>query len=57
MCSVRRAIDARGLYAAKGAGSALAAFALESGLTARFGFGWAYRPASKGRVIAGFPER
>ena len=51
-----RAIDARGLYGAKGAGSALAAFALESSLTARFGFGWAYRPESKGRVIAGFPE-
>ncbi len=51
-----RAIDSRGLYREKGAGSALAAFALETGLTRRFGFGWAYRPASKGRVIAGFPE-
>src|SRR5262249_6924496 len=38
-------------------GSALAAFALETGLTRRFGFEWAYRPASKGRVIAGFPEK
>ncbi len=52
-----RAIDSRGLYREKGAGSALAAFALETGLTRRFGFGWAYRPASKGRVIAGFPEQ
>ena len=51
-----RAIDSRGLHREKGAGSALAAFALETGLTRRFGFGWAYRPASKGRVIAGFPE-
>ena len=51
-----RAIDSRALYRNKGAGSALAAFALETGLTRRFGFGWAYRPASKGRVIAGFPE-
>jgi len=51
-----RAIDSRGLYR-KGAGSALAAFALETGLTRRFGFEWAYRPASKGRVIAGFPEK
>jgi conjugative relaxase-like TrwC/TraI family protein len=51
-----RSIDSRGLYRNKGAGSALAAFALESGLTRRFGFEWAYRPASKGRVIAGFPE-
>jgi conjugative relaxase-like TrwC/TraI family protein len=51
-----RSIDSRGLYRNKGAGSALAAFALETGLTRRFGFEWAYRPASKGRVIAGFPE-
>ena len=34
--------------------TALAAFALETGLARRFGFEWAYRPASKGRVIAGF---
>jgi conjugative relaxase-like TrwC/TraI family protein len=52
-----RAIDSRGLYREKGAGSALAAFALETGLSRRFGFEWAYRPASKGRVIAGFPEK
>jgi hypothetical protein len=52
-----RAIDSRGLYREKGAGSALAAFALETGLTRRFGFEWAYRPASKGRVIAEFPEK
>lgn len=52
-----RAVDARGLYLSKGAGSALAAFALETGLARRFGFEWAYRPASKGRVIAGFPEK
>jgi hypothetical protein len=51
-----RSIDSRGLYRNKGAGSALAAFALETGLGRRFGFEWAYRPASKGRVIAGFPE-
>jgi conjugative relaxase-like TrwC/TraI family protein len=51
-----RSIDSRALYRNKGAGSALAAFALETGLTHRFGFRWAYRPASKGRVIAGFPE-
>jgi conjugative relaxase-like TrwC/TraI family protein len=52
-----RAIDSRALYRNKGAGSALAAFALETGLARRFGFGWAYRPASKGRVLAGFPEK
>jgi conjugative relaxase-like TrwC/TraI family protein len=52
-----RAVDSRCLYREKGAGSALAAFALETGLTRRFGFGWAYRPASKGRVMAGFPEQ
>lgn len=52
-----RSIDSRGLHRNKGAGSALAAFALETGLTRRFGFEWAYRPASKGRVIAGFPEK
>jgi conjugative relaxase-like TrwC/TraI family protein len=51
-----RAIDSRGLYRETGGGSALAAFALETGLTHRFGFEWAYRPASKGRMIAGFPE-
>jgi hypothetical protein len=54
---VWRAIDSRGLYREKGAGAALAAFALETGLARRFGFAWAYRPASKGRVIAGFPEK
>jgi conjugative relaxase-like TrwC/TraI family protein len=54
---VWRAIDSRGLYREKGAGSALAAFALETGLARRFGFEWAYRPASKGRVLAGFPEK
>ncbi|MHB1595612.1 MAG: MobF family relaxase [Streptosporangiaceae bacterium] len=52
-----RAIDSRGLYREKGGASALAAFALETGLTRRFGFQWAYRPASKGRVIAGVPEK
>jgi conjugative relaxase-like TrwC/TraI family protein len=52
-----RAIDSRGLYREKGAGSALAAFALETGLARRFGFEWAYRPASKGRALAGFPEK
>jgi TrwC relaxase len=52
-----RSIDSRGLYREKGAGSALAAFALETGLTRRFGFQWAYRPASKGRVIADFSEK
>ena len=41
-----RSIDSRGLHRNKGAGSALAAFALETGLTRRFGFEWAYRPAS-----------
>jgi conjugative relaxase-like TrwC/TraI family protein len=52
-----RAIDSRALHRNKGAGAALAAFALETGLTRRFGFEWAYRPASKGRVLAGFPEK
>ena len=52
-----RAIDSRGLHRNKGAGAALAAFALETGLTRQFGFEWAYRPASKGRVIAGVPEK
>jgi conjugative relaxase-like TrwC/TraI family protein len=54
---VWRSIDSRGLYREKGAGAALAAFALETGLARRFGFEWAYRPASKGRVLAGFPEK
>ena len=45
------------VYREKGAGAALAAFALETGLAQRFGFEWAYRPASRGRVIAGFPEK
>src|SRR5262249_38839094 len=52
-----RAIDSRGLYREKGGTSALAAFALEAGLARRFGFGWASRPASKGRVIARFRRR
>ena len=52
-----RAIDSRALYREKGAAAALAAFALESGLTRRFGFSWSYRPASKGRVIAGVDEK
>jgi conjugative relaxase-like TrwC/TraI family protein len=52
-----RAIDSRGLCREKGGASALAAFALETGLTRRFGFAWGYRPASKGRVIAGVPEK
>ncbi len=52
-----RAIDSRGLYRKKGGGSALAAFSLETGLARRFGFAWAYRPASKGRVIAGVPDK
>jgi len=51
------AVDSPGLYRDKRAGSALAAFALETGLTRRCGFGWAYRPASKGRVITGVPEQ
>lgn len=52
-----RAVDSRGLYREKGGGSALAAFALETGLTRWFEFEWAYRPVSKGRVIAGVPKR
>ena len=52
-----RAVDSRALHRNKQAGSAMAALALESGLTGRYGFRWAYREASKGRVIAGFDEK
>jgi hypothetical protein len=38
------------------AGSGLAAFAIESGFNPRFGLECSYRAASKGRMIAGFPE-
>jgi hypothetical protein len=31
--------------------------AIDSRALYRFGFAWSYRPASKGRVIAGFPEK
>ena len=52
-----RAVDSRALHRNKQAGAAIAALALESGLTERYGFRWAYREASKGRVIAGFDEK
>jgi hypothetical protein len=47
----------RGLHREQGRRVRFGRVALETGLTRRFGFEWAYRPASKGRVIAGFPEK
>lgn len=51
-----RAPDGPGLFAHKGAGAALAAFAMESELSARAGIRWVYRPGSHGREIEGVPE-
>lgn len=51
-----RAPDGTGFFAHKGAGAALAAFAMESELSRRAGIRWAYRPGSHGREIAGVPE-
>jgi hypothetical protein len=45
-----RAIFSKALYAAKKEAAATAALYLESVLSQRFGFGWKYREASKGRV-------
>ena len=51
-----RAPDGAGFFAHKGAGAALAAFAMESELSRRAGIRWIYRPGSHGREIAGVPE-
>jgi conjugative relaxase-like TrwC/TraI family protein len=47
-----RAIFSRALYAAKKEAAAKTALYLESRLSQQYGFGWKYRDASKGRVIA-----
>ena len=52
-----RAVDSRALHRTKQEAAAIAAFALESRLTERYGFTWAYREESKGRVLAGFDEK
>jgi TrwC relaxase len=51
-----RAPDGAGFFAHKGAGAALAAFAMESELSRRAGIRWVYRPGSHGREINGVPE-
>lgn len=51
-----RAPDGAGFFAHKGAGAALAAFAMESELSRRAGIRWVYRPGSHGREISGVPE-
>jgi conjugative relaxase-like TrwC/TraI family protein len=51
-----RARDGAGFFARKGAGAALAAYAMESELSRRAGIGWVYRPGSHGREISGGPE-
>jgi len=51
-----RAPDGAGFFAHKGAGAALAAFAMEAELSRRAGIRWAYRPARHGREIAGVPD-
>jgi len=51
-----RAPDGAGFFAHKGAGAALAAFAMESELSRRAGVRWVYRPGSHGREIRGVPE-
>ena len=45
-----RAIDSRALTRNKQEGAVKAAFALESALSERYGFSWAYREESKGRI-------
>ena len=47
-----RAIDSRALTRNKQEGAVKAAFALESALARRYGFSWAYREESKGRILA-----
>lgn len=52
-----RAVDSRALHRNKQEGAALAAFALESSLTRRFGFDWAYSEKSKGRILTSVPQK
>jgi hypothetical protein len=52
-----RAVDSRGLVKNKQDGAVKAAFALESALERRYGFSWAYREESKGRILKGFPVK
>ena len=52
-----RAVDSRGLVKDKQDGAVKAAFALESALERRYGFSWAYREESKGRILKGFPVK
>src|SRR6266516_5052855 len=50
-------LDSRALHRIRGAASAIAALAMESRLAGRVGLDdWAYRPASKGRVLASVPD-
>jgi conjugative relaxase-like TrwC/TraI family protein len=50
-------LDSRTLHRIRGAASAIAALAMESRLASRVGLDdWAYRPASKGRVLASVPD-
>jgi AAA domain/TrwC relaxase len=52
-----RAVDSRGLVRNKQDGAVKAAFALESALERRYGFSWAYRNESKGRILKDFPVK
>jgi len=52
-----RAVDSRGLVRNKQDGAVKAAFALESALERRYGFSWAYREESKGRILKDFPVK
>lgn len=52
-----RAIESRQLFRVRGAGSAIGALTLETGLAERHGFDWVYRPKSHGRVIKGCSEK
>jgi TrwC relaxase len=52
-----RAVDSRALHRNKQEAAAKAAFSLESALTRRFGFEWAYREESKGRVLTAVPQK
>ena len=52
-----RALDSRALHRHAQEATAKAAFSLESALTRRFGFEWAYREESKGRILKGFDEK
>jgi AAA domain/TrwC relaxase len=52
-----RAVDSRALIKNKQDGAVKAALALESRLSERYGFSWAYREESKGRILKDFPVK